>query len=263
MLAVIPRGVKPINKLGYDPDYTESYRILRAKLNLEDSAMKGAVVTAVSGGPGEGKSTTLFNLAVVCAQAGQRVLLVDADLRRPSAHRNANIQNSIGMADLIQDQTMDPHAVVFETLIPNLFIVTAGRMPSDQLGTFNSTRLRQILEDYKAHYDLVLIDSPPILGVSDGSTIAREVDQIVLVIQHRRYPRDISLRAKRAIEEVNPKIGGVVLNSVAIGSDDTYYYYSSYKEYGKSGRKKKGLLGLKGLGKQGNKENESIQSDQF
>lgn len=263
VLAVIPKGVKPLNKLGYDPDYTESYRILRAKMNLEDSAHKGSVIAALSGGPGEGKSTTLYNLAVVCAQAGQRVVIMDGDLRRPSVHRNAKIENNIGLADLIQDPSIDPHSVVFESPMPNLFIITAGRMPSEQLGSFNATRLRQILEELKTQYDLIFVDSPPILGVSDGSTIAREVDQTILIIQHRRYPRDISLRAKRAIEEVNPKIAGVVLNSVSIGSDDTYYYYSSYKQYGNKEKKLSNLLHLKSSKNKSGDSHETIRSDQF
>lgn len=263
VLAVIPNGVKPLNKPSEDPDYTESYRILRAKMNLEDETMKGTAITALSGGPGEGKSTTLFNLAVVCAQAGQRVALVDADLRRPSVHKNAKIENTMGVADLIQDNTIDPLSLIFETGIPNLFVMPAGDMPSDQLGTFNAVRLRQILLALKSSYDVVFIDSPPILGVSDGSTIAREVDQIVLVIQHRRYPRDISIRAKKAIEEVNIHITGVVLNSVKVSSDDSYYYYSSYSSYGKKKKKSKSSFMAKISKKETTETNENTSSDQF
>lgn len=259
VLAVIPSGIKALNKPNEDPDFTESYRILRAKMNLEDETMKGATITALSGGPGEGKSTTLFNLAVVCAQAGQRVALVDADLRRPSVHKNAKIENTMGVADLIQDNAIDPLSLIFSTQIPNLFVMPAGDMPSDQLGTFNAIRLREILAALKTEYDIVFIDAPPILGVSDGSTIAREVDQILLVIQHRRYPRDISIRAKKAIEEVNPKISGVVLNAVAVNSDEAYYYYSSYSSYGKKKKKTK-----KNLFEKEKKDNhETTSSDQF
>ena len=263
VLAVIPNGVKPLNKPSEDPDYTESYRILRAKMNLEDETMRGAAITALSGGPGEGKSTTLFNLAVVCAQAGQRVALIDADLRRPSVHKNARIENAMGLADLIQDNHLDPLTLIFETGIPNLFVMPAGDMPSDQLGTFNAVRLRQILLALKSNYDVVFIDSPPILGVSDGSTIAREADQIVLVIQHRRYPRDISIRAKKAIEEVNNRISGVVLNSVKVSSDDSYYYYSSYSSYGKKKKKSKSSFMEKISKKETTENNENTSSDQF
>ncbi len=263
VLAVIPSGVKALNKPNEDPDYTESYRILRAKMNLEDETLQGACITALSGGPGEGKSTTLFNLAVVCAQAGQRVALIDADLRRPSVHKNARIQNTMGVADLIQDNSLDPLSLIFQTEIPNLFVMSAGEMPSEQLGAFNAVRLRQILASLKSAYDVVFIDSPPILGVSDGSTIAREVDQIILVIQHRRYPRDISLRAKKAVEEVNPRISGVVLNSVAVNSDEAYYYYSSYSSYGKKKKKTKNNFLGKISAKANTENNETTSSDQF
>jgi polysaccharide biosynthesis transport protein len=92
-------------------------------------------------------------------------------------------------------------------------------------------KIRTMLDDLKQRYDLVLIDAPPVLGISDGSIIAREVDYVILVIQHRRYPREISLRAKRAIEEVHGNCVGMVLNCVAVKSDDSYYYYSSYGNY--------------------------------
>ena len=97
-----------------------------------------------------------------------------------------------------------------------------------------------MLDELKQRYDLVLIDAPPVLGISDGSIIAREVDYVILVIQHRRYPREISLRAKRAIEEVHGNCVGMVLNAVSVKSDDSYYYYSSYGSYyQKSGTKKR------------------------
>ena len=88
-----------------------------------------------------------------------------------------------------------------------------------------------MLDELKQRYDLVLVDAPPVLGISDGSIIAREIDYVILVIQHRRYPREISLRAKRAIEEVHGNCVGMVLNCVAVKSDDSYYYYSNYGNF--------------------------------
>ena len=100
-----------------------------------------------------------------------------------------------------------------------------------EIGVLAGDKIRSMLEDLKQRYDLVLVDSPPVLGISDGSIIAREVDYVILVIQHRRYPREISLRAKRAIEEVHGNCVGMVLNCVSVKSDDAYYYYSSYGDY--------------------------------
>ena len=117
------------------------------------------------------------------------------------------------------------------TSVPNLHFISAGDMPMVEMGSFSGMKLREILSDLKLRYDLVLLDAPPVLGISEGSVIAHEVDACILVIQHRRYPRDISLRAKRAIEEVKGNLIGVVLNAVAIQSDEAYYYYSSYGNY--------------------------------
>ena len=104
-------------------------------------------------------------------------------------------------------------------------------MPMSEIGSLAGDKIRYMLDDLKQRYDLVLVDAPPVLGISDGSIIAREVDYVILVIQHRRYPREISLRAKRAVEEVHGNCVGMVLNCVAIKSDDSYYYYSNYGNY--------------------------------
>jgi len=127
---------------------------------------------------------------------------------------------------------------VQRTQMPKLQVLAAGNMPMSDIGVLAGDKIRHMLDDLKQRYDLVLIDAPPVLGISDGSIIAREVDYVILVIQHRRYPREISLRAKRAIEEVHGNCVGMVLNCVAVKSDDSYYYYSSYGSYYKNPKKK-------------------------
>jgi capsular exopolysaccharide synthesis family protein len=238
VLAVIPQGVAPLNHEGGESLHAEPYRILRAKIDLTPSDGQGRSISVVSGGPGEGKSTTLFNLAYVCAQSGQSVLIVDADLRRPTVHRILGIENFHGLADVLMDRG-GPAEMILATDIANLHVLTAGDMPMDMMGNFNANRVHEILSDLKQRYDVVLVDSPPILGISDGSVIAHEVDVTLLVIQHRRYPRDIAARAKRAIDEIRGNLVGVVLNAVAIKSDEAYYYYSSYGDYYSKGGKNK------------------------
>ena len=230
VLSVIPDGVAPLIQEGPDSPHAEGYRILRAKIDLSPTSGAGNALSILSGGPGEGKSTTLFNLAYVAAQAGQSVLLVDCDLRRPVLHAVAGLSNDSGMADVFLGHR-EAYQYIQPTPVPNLHLIAAGDMPSTEMGSFSGARLREILADLKLRYDLVLIDGPPVLGISDGSVIAHEVDACLLVIQHRRYPRDISLRAKRAIEEVKGTLLGVVLNAVTIRSDEAYYYYSSYGSY--------------------------------
>jgi succinoglycan biosynthesis transport protein ExoP len=242
VLTVIPNkgGPMPLIQDAGRLPHAEGYRILRAKLDLKVQNGAGPSLTMLSGGPGEGKSTTIYNLAVVCAQAGQSVILVDCDLRRPTLHELIGVSNERGLSNYLRGEG-EAAAFVQRTAIPKLHVLAAGNMPMSDIGVLAGDKIRHMLDDLKQRYDLVLVDAPPVLGISDGSIIAREVEYVILVIQHRRYPREISLRAKRAIEEVHGNCVGMVLNCVAVKSDDSYYYYSSYGNYykKKSDRSKK------------------------
>lgn len=261
VLTVIPNKGGPmplVHDSGRLP-HAEGYRILRAKLDLKVQNGIGPSLSMLSGGPGEGKSTTIYNLAVVCAQAGQSVILVDCDLRRPTLHDLLGVSNELGLSNYLRGEG-DAIEFIQQTALPKLQVLTAGNMPMSEIGVLAGDKIRYMLDDLKQRYDLVLIDSPPVLGISDGSIIAREVDYVILVIQHRRYPREISLRAKRAIEEVHGNCVGMVLNCVAVKSDDSYYYYSSYGDYykkadrpkkRKSDAKAKALASVKTNGKNG------------
>jgi succinoglycan biosynthesis transport protein ExoP len=232
VLTVIPNkgGPMPLIQDSGRLPHAEGYRILRAKLDLKVQNGIGPSLTMLSGGPGEGKSTTIYNLAIVCAQAGQSVILIDCDLRRPTIHELVGVSNERGLSNFLRGEG-EVVSFVQRTAIPKLQVLTAGNMPMSEIGVLAGDKIRNMLDDLKQRYDLVLIDAPPVLGISDGSIIAREVDYVILVIQHRRYPREISLRAKRAIEEVHGNCVGMVLNCVAVKSDDSYYYYSSYGNY--------------------------------
>ena len=244
VLTVIPNkgGPMPLTQQTARLPHAEGYRILRAKLNLKVQNGLGPSVTMLSGGPGEGKSTTIYNLAIVCAQAGQSVILVDCDLRRPTLHDLLDVSNDRGVSNFLRNEG-DPLDFIQQTQLPKLHVLTAGETPMSDIGNLSGDKIRAMLDELKQRYDLVLIDAPPVLGISDGSIIAREADYVILVIQHRRYPGEISLRAKRAIEEVHGNCVGMVLNAVSVQSDDSYYYYSSYGNYyqkdGKKRRKKK------------------------
>jgi len=250
VLTVIPNrgGPMPLTQDSARLPHAEGYRILRAKLDLKVQNGIGPSLSMLSGGPGEGKSTTIYNLAVVCAQAGQSVILVDCDLRRPTLHELVKLPNDRGLSNYLQGKG-DAVEYIQQTAIPKLHLLSSGDLPLSEIGVLAGDKIRMMLEDLKQRYDLVLVDSPPVLGISDGSIIAREVDYVILVIQHRRYPREISLRAKRAIEEVHGNCVGMVLNCVSVKSDDSYYYYSSYGNYyKKAGRSKKRKTALNGSG---------------
>lgn len=227
VIGVIPQKVKPLNQEGPESPHAESYRVLRTNLQFANKGKTGGAYAVCSGGVGEGKSTTLFNLAYVCAMMGDKVLIVDSDMRRPVQHTILGLSNRQGLTNvLMRDLPIDD--VIKSTIHDNLHFLPSGRLPKSSVGLLDSQRVRDLIKNLKARYDYVFFDSPPIMGVSDSSIIASEVDGVLLVVQYRKYPRLMSARAKRLVENVGGTVAGVVLNNINILRDDYYYYYSSY-----------------------------------
>ena len=183
-----------------------------------------------SGGVGEGKSTTLFNLAFVCAAMGDKVLIVDSDMRRPVQHKILGMPNRYGLVNILM-RDMPLEDAIKPTEHANLHFLPSGQLPRHAIGMLDSQRVRDLITNLKARYDYVFFDSPPIMGISDSSILASEVDGVMLVVQYRKYPRQMSARAKRLVENVGGKITGVVLNNINILRDDYYYYNSYYTHY--------------------------------
>jgi len=230
VLAVIPKEVGILHKQsGMSPD-AEAYRILRTNIEFNRKNPEDNSITVVSGGAGEGKSTTLVNLAYICAQGGYTTLMIDADLRRPRLHTFFDINNSVGLTNYLTTELM-LEDVILQTPIDNLYFMPSGILPSDAAGILNSRRMSELIQDVKQRFDLVLVDSPPILGVSDAAVLASEVDLTILVVQHRKLPRNMLLRVKQAVENVGGHVIGVVLNNVDVRSDSQYQYYTSYYTY--------------------------------
>ncbi len=230
VLAVIPKDVGILHKQsGLSPD-AEAYRILRTNIEFNRKSADANAITIVSGGAGEGKSTTLVNLAYICAQGGYNTLMIDGDLRRPKLHTFFDINNSVGLTNYLTT-ALQLEDVILQTPIENLYFMPSGILPADAAGILNSRRMSELIADVKNRFDLVLIDSPPILGVSDASVLASEVDLTVVVIQHRKLPRTMLMRVKQAIENVGGNLLGVVLNNVDVRSDSQYQYYTSYYTY--------------------------------
>ena len=230
VVGVIPEGVNTLNLEGPDSPNAEAYRILRAKIDLKAKPDGATTLTVVSGGPGEGKTTTTFNLAYVCAYSGINTLIVDTDFRRHSVNGILGMENGQGLADFLLGY-LPLHECIKATEIPNLQIITAGKLPPQCMGALSPAKMSEIITLLRPHYDVIMFDSPPILGISDAAVIVHEVDMTLLTIQHRRYPRNISWRAKKVIEEVQGRFTGVVLNKVLLRSDESYYYYTSYYGY--------------------------------
>ncbi len=227
VLGVIPQNVGSLIQEGPESPHAEAYRVLRTNVLFSRKRGDANSLTVVSGGAGEGKSTTIFNLAVVFAQNGERVLLVDSDLRRPSLHKLLNVSNSVGLTSyLLRQNTLEE--TIQTTSIPTLDFLPSGKLPSSSLGILNSSQMKDFVKEAKRRYDFVFFDSPPIMGVSDASILASEVDLAVLVIQYRKYPQAMTLRAKQMVEKVGGTLLGVVLNNINISQDSYYYYYSGY-----------------------------------
>jgi capsular exopolysaccharide synthesis family protein len=230
VLAVIPKDIGLLHKQsGNSPD-AEAYRILRTNIEFNRKNPEDNSITVVSGGAGEGKSTTLINLAYICAQGGYTTLMIDADLRRPRLHTFFNINNSVGLTNYLTTELM-LEDVILQTPVDNLYFMPSGILPADAAGILNSRRMSELIQDVKQRFDLVLVDSPPILGVSDASVLASEVDLTMIVVQHRKLPRNMLLRTKQAVENVGGNVIGVVLNNVDVRSDSQYQYYTSYYTY--------------------------------
>ena len=224
VLAVIPQQSRPLTEAGQSSGQGEAYRALRTSLALLARESKQKVFAVISGGVGEGKSTTLFNLAYVCAEQGSKVLIIDSDLRRPVQHKMVGMANKTGVVNVLTGD-MKPEDAVQETGVPNLWIMTSGRLRRGSLGIMNNMRMRAMLDALKERYDYILMDSPPILCVTDAAILASEADGVLLVVQYRKYPKIISLRAKRMIENAGGHLMGSVLNNINIMRDDYYYYY--------------------------------------
>jgi len=230
VLAVIAKNVGILmHQTGDTPD-AEAYRILRTNIEFNRKNPDANTLTLISGGPGEGKSTTLFNLAYTCAKGGYSVLVVDADLRRPSQHRLFGVENNVGLSNYLTSN-MPFEEVVRTTGVDNLYFIPSGQLPRDAVGIMNSQRMTDLIRNTKLRYDLVMFDSPPILGVSDGAVLASEVDLSIMVIEHRRFPRSMLQRVKQAVLNVGGNLLGVVLNKVDTKGDSGYGYYSNYYDY--------------------------------
>ena len=227
VLGVIPQNVGSLLKEGPDSPHAEAYRVLRTNMLFSRKENDLRTLTVISGGAGEGKSTTIFNLACIFAQQGNRVLLVDSDLRRPSLHKILNVPNNLGLTNLLLRQNK-VEEVIQTTGQAGLDFLPSGKLPSSSMGILNSAAMKEFITEAKSRYDFVLFDSPPIMGVSDASVLASEVDMAVLVVQYRKYPQQMTLRAKQMIEKVGGNLLGVVLNNINISQDSYYYYYAGY-----------------------------------
>jgi succinoglycan biosynthesis transport protein ExoP len=238
VLGVIPSQRTPEEKHEAGSPEGEPFRVLQTNLNLALRAGQPVALSIFSAGPGEGKSTTLRQLALTMAAAGEKVLLIDSDVRRPTQHRLANVERAPGLTDVLLNQANWPACVRRDD--SGLHLLTAGTAANVTLSLLYANKLRELVAEFKGRYDKILFDSPPIIGVSDASVLASIADGTVLLIQHRRNPASMVQRAKQIIDSLKAPVIGVVLNQVPLGSGEDYGYYTanySYYSHGREARK--------------------------
>ena len=230
VMGVIPKGIGDVMQTDGMSADLEAYRILRTNIELARTNPDELSLAFVSGSAGEGKTTTLANLAFACSQGGYTTLMIDADLRRSTLHKKFDIDGSFGLSDYLTGE-WDLEEVIQKTEYENLFILPSGGTPLDPSGLLNSKKMLALIMLAKRRFDIVLIDSPPILGVSDASIITSAVDMTLIVVQPRKIPAKALVKQKSTIDAAGGNLVGVVMNNVDISSDHQYQYYTTYYSY--------------------------------
>ncbi len=208
----------------------EAFRTLRTNISFSFLDQPCHTIMTTSAGPEDGKSTVTSNLGVVMAQAGSRVLIVDCDLRKPVLHKYFHVDNYRGLTNLLA-QDIEISEIVRATTVEGLSILTSGPIPPTPSELLGSKKMKSFLAKAAQEYDVVLVDAPPVIAVTDASVLAPLVDGVVLVARAGETRIDMIKDAKSQLEKASARIIGVVLNEVKMhGEDYRYYYYYKGKE---------------------------------
>ena len=216
---------------------SEAYRTLRTNIQFAGLDRPCRTIVITSATPAEGKTTTAANFGVVCAQAGSRVCLVDADLRKPSLHRVFGMDNQRGLTTaLLEGKTLGDVAVT--TIVPGLSVVVSGPLPPNHAELSASKRMHDLLEAAARDFDLVICDTPPVLSVSDAVALCARCDGVILVVRAGGVSSAVVRRAAEQIDAVKGRILGVVLNRVDMSRHGYYAeYHRYYRAYGDDDKK--------------------------
>jgi succinoglycan biosynthesis transport protein ExoP len=216
----------------------EAYRVLRTSVLLSAAGRPPKTILITSGQPGEGKTTTVVNTAISLAQMGASVLIIDCDLRRPTTHKVLGVDHTQGLSTyLSRDVPLDD--LIQKLPIANLSLLPCGPVPPNPAELIISEKMKDMLHELAGRYDHILIDSPPLINVTDPVILSTMVDGVILVVHGGKSTRDVVRRARQELSTVGAKIFGVVLNNVDLRRDgyDNYYYYRYYSGYGQEGSK--------------------------
>ena len=201
----------------------EAYRTLRTNIQFSktDGELKSIMFT--SSGPGEGKSTTIANIAVALAQSGKNVILMDCDLRKPVIHKIFGKKNR-GITNILVEEVPADNFLQ-DTEIENLRILTSGPIPPNPSELLGSRKMQELLDYLKTQADYLIIDAPPVIAVTDACVLASRVDGITLVINSGTIRPEMAQKAKDLLIKAKGHVLGVILNRVEIEEEDSYYYY--------------------------------------
>ena len=231
VLGVVPHLGEPDEQRAVNSPEGEPYRVLQTNINLALRAGQPTALVMLSAGPGEGKSTTLRQMALCMAAAGEKVLLIDSDVRRPTQHRLAALPREPGLTDILLNKTTAAQAITRDSSGLFDFLPAGAAANQVTLGLLYVGKLRELVGEFKQRYDKILFDAPPIIGVSDAAVLVSISDQVILLIQHRRNPESMVQRARQIIEGLRVPIIGVVLNQVPTGTGEDYGYYTNNYSY--------------------------------
>ncbi len=217
---------------------SEAYRTLRTNLQFSKVEKELRTILVTSAGPKEGKSTTAANLAIAMAQAGNSVVLIDADLRRPLIHSVFGMDKDKGLTNYLAG-SLQYNELVHETFIENLKVITSGVLPPNPSELLATQKMKNLLKQLQEDYDIVIIDSPPVIAVTDASILSTIVDGTLLVVYAGQTEKDAIKRATMMLSSVSARLLGTVLNGFDVqGIYGSYYYYYYHHYYGPSKKKK-------------------------
>lgn len=211
---------------------SEAYRSLRTNLTYAGIDNRIRSITVTSPGSTEGKSTTCANIAIVMAQSGKRVLLLDADLRKPKIHKLFSLPNTVGITDILVKDVPYEQVLMILPKLPNLQIITSGFIPPNPVEILESQKMAQILETLQEKFDMIIIDTPPVGQLTDGAVIGKRTDGVILVLASGETNIEMAKHAKTNLDNAGAKILGVVLTKIDPKIGGAYYYrYHNYSRY--------------------------------
>ena len=206
---------------------SEAYRTLRTNIQFSSFDKEVKVIMITSSGPSEGKSTTSSNLAIVMAESGKKTLLIDCDQRKPKLHKIFELTNKIGLSNILAGECSKETAIK-SSGINNLDLLTSGVRPPNPSELLGSQKMKHFIEDLRTFYDFIILDTPPIIMVTDAQLLSRHADGCLLVVASAQADKNAAIKAKELLEKVDAKILGVVLNKVDTSRKGYYGYYYQY-----------------------------------